>query len=166
MAIVSIAMIAGVVTYTPYVRYWLPAYPLLVASCMAAAGFWMRSIAWRPQWRYAPLLTGTACVLLLLLPAPLLMFNMPWDAYAKRISAEQHLAQSFHEYQAVRQVNAILAPHDGVLCTGLNGVYLVGGRPYELSCWWNSVNHIHDRTSFIAFCRRNESATGWSITLR
>jgi hypothetical protein len=156
MAIVSIAMIAGVVIYTPYVRYWLPAYPLLVASCVAAAGSSLPSIAWRPRWRYAPLVTGTAAVLLLLLPAPLLALNMPWDAYAERISAEQHLAQSFHEYQAIRQLNAILAPHDGVLCTGVNGVYLVGGRPYELSCWWSSVHHIHDRASFVDFCRRNE----------
>ena len=38
MVIVGVAMIAGIVTYTPYVRYWMPAYPLLVASCVLAAG--------------------------------------------------------------------------------------------------------------------------------
>ena len=38
MAVVGVAMIAGVAAYTPYVRYWLPAYPLLVAACVLAAG--------------------------------------------------------------------------------------------------------------------------------
>ncbi len=38
MALAGAAMIALVVSYTPYVRYWLPAYPLLLAACVLAAG--------------------------------------------------------------------------------------------------------------------------------
>ena len=156
MAIVGVAMIAGVLGYTPYVRYWLPAYPLLIASCVLAAGALTRLIPWRPEGRWPSLLAGTALALLLLLPAPLLCVNMPWDAYAKRISTEEIWPSRFQEYPAIRQINAMLAPDDGVLCTGCNGIYLVGGRPYELAFWWNDVHHIHDRESFAGFCRRNE----------
>ena len=154
MAVVGVAMIAGIITYTPYVRYWLPAYPLLVASCALAAGSLIGSIRWRPEGRWAPIVSGTALALLLFLPAPILCLNVPWDAYAKRISSEEYLAQSFQGYRATQQLNAILAPDDGVLCTGCNGVFLVGGRPYDFEFWWNNIHHIHDRESFVAFCRR------------
>ena len=55
----------------------------------------------------------------------------------------------------MQQLNAILMPDDGVICTGCNGVYLVGGRPYEFAFWWNDIHHIHDVASFDDFCRRN-----------
>jgi len=154
MAIVGVAMIVGIIAYTPYVRYWIPAYPLLVASCVLAAGSLFRSIQWRPEGRWTPVLAGTALALLLFLPAPILCLDVPWDAYAKRISGEEYLARSFQGYQATKQLNTILAPDDGVLCTGCDGVYLVGGRPYEFVFWWNGVHHIHDRASFAEFCRR------------
>ena len=154
MAIAAVAMIAGIVIYTPYVRYWLPAYPLLVASCVLAAGSLSRSIRWRPRGRWLPVAAGTVLALLLFLPAPVLCINVPWDAYAKRISAEAYLAESFGGYPAAKQLNAILAPRDGVLCTGYNGVYLVGGRPYEFQYTWNNIRRIHDLDSFEDFCRR------------
>ncbi len=154
MVVVGLAMIVGVIMYTPYVRYWLPAYPLLVASCVLAAGSLYRSIEWRPTGRWMPVTAGIALALLLLLPAPVFCIKLPWDAYAKRISREEHLTQCFQGYQATRQLNAILAPDDGVLCTGCTGVYLVGGRPYEFGFWWNRVHHIHGQKSFVEFCRR------------
>ena len=154
MAIVGAAMIVGVVVYTPYVRYWTPAYPLLVASCVLAAGSLIGARGWRPQGRRSLLLAGGGMVLLLLLPAPLLCLDMPWAVYAKRVSLEDHLRQSYPEYDAVQRLNAILAPHDGVLCCGCSGVYLVGGRPYDFAFCWNAIHRIHDRDSFADFCRR------------
>jgi hypothetical protein len=120
-----------------------------------AAGALIGSIGWRPEGHWAPVVAGTALTMLLLLPAPILCANVPWDAYAKQVSAEEDLAQSFQGYQATQQLNAILAPNDGVLCTGCTGVYLVGGRPYEFAFWWNGIHHIYDCPSFADFCRRN-----------
>ncbi len=154
MAIVAVAMIAGIVGYTPYVRYWLPAYPLLVASCVLAAGSLFRSIRWRPQGRWPPMIAGTVLALLLFLPAPLVYVNMPWDVYAKRISTDDYLEEKFEGYRLVQQLNGVLAPKDGVLCTGYYGVYLAGGRPYEFTYQWNGVYRIHDVRSFEEFCRR------------
>ena len=146
MAIVSVAMIAGIVAYTPYVRYWLPAYPLvgrlrraggrIVGSCdpLAAGGAMAcRSLA-GPPWRCC-----CAC------RRRFSSVNVPWDAYAKRISAERVSgADRFRDYEAAQQLNTILGRDDGVLCTGCDGVYLVGGRPYDFECWWNNIHHIHD----------------------
>ena len=36
LVVAGVIGIACVVSYTPYVRYWLPAYPLLVAGCAVA----------------------------------------------------------------------------------------------------------------------------------
>jgi hypothetical protein len=154
MAVVGIAMIAGVGTYTPYVRYWLPAYPLLVASCVLAAGSLLRSISWRLEGRWPPVLAGAALLLLLFLPAPVLCINNPWDAYAKRIGREEYLTKVFPAHPAAQQLNKILAPDDGVLCTGCENVYLVGGRPYDFDFWWNRIQRVGDAKSFAQFCRR------------
>ena len=155
MAIVGVAMIAGIVTYTPYVRYWMPAYPLLVASCVLAAGSLLRSIQWRPEGRFAPLLSGIALASLLLLPAPFFCVGIPWDEYARRTSLDERLRQRFQGYDAAKQLNQILLPDDGVICTAFEGIYLVGGRPYEFDLSISSsVHRIHDVDSFDAFRRR------------
>jgi hypothetical protein len=154
MAIAAVAMIGGIVIYTPYVRYWLPAYPLLVASCVLAAGSLIRSIRRQPQRPWLLALSGIVLAGLLLLPAPLLHFHEAWGEYTKRISTEQRREQRFAGYQAVKQLNPILAPDDGVICTYFDGVHLVGGRPYGFGLWWNGVYHIHDPSSFADFCLR------------
>jgi hypothetical protein len=155
MVIVGVAMVAGIVTYTPYIRYWIPAYPLLVVSCVLAAGSLLGTIHWRPEHRWGPVLAGTVLSSALLLPVPLWCVNMPWDAYARRITSEQYLAQRFPEYEPAKDFNKIIEPNDGVLCTGCTGVYLIGGRPYEFAFWWDKILHISDCNSFVEFCRRN-----------
>ena len=147
-------MIAGIVTYTPYVRYWLPAYPLLVASCVLAAGSLFRSIRWRPRGRWPPVARR----------------NRPGVAAvpAGAGSVHQRAVGRLRQTNLRRRVSGAIvsrvsggattqrdsAPDDGVLCTGYNGVYLVGGRPYEFAFWWNNIHRIHDRDSFADFCRR------------
>jgi hypothetical protein len=155
MAIAAAAMIAGVVVYTPYVRYWLPAYPLLVAACALAAGSLVRSLTDRPPARWLPLCSGVAVALLLYVPLPLVCVNMAWDEYAQRTPKKKRLEQWFPGYQVARRLNAILGPDDGVLCSGFCGVHLVGGRPYAYAMWFNRIHHIHDRATFADFCRRN-----------
>jgi hypothetical protein len=149
-------MIAGVVLYTPYVRYWLPAYPLLAMACVLAAAAMFNARQWQLRQPPAMFLAGTGLLILLLLPAPISCINLPWAVYAKHISTEEHLKRWFPEYPAVRQLNAIVDPHEGVICTGCDGVYLVAARPYEFAFWWNDIHRIHDRDSFADFCRRND----------
>jgi hypothetical protein len=155
MVIVGIMMIVGIVSYTPFTRYSLPAYPLLVTSCVLAAGSLLQSISWRPTGRWATSFTAIAMTLLLLLPMPLLCIDMPWNIYAKSISTEKYFAQRFSGYQATQQLNAIVKPDEGVICSiSDGGVYLLGGRPYEYAPWWNKIHHISDSKSFTDFCKR------------
>jgi hypothetical protein len=153
MALAGVAAIAGVVSYTPYVRYWMPAYPLLVVACVVAAG----SMAW--PWKlekpWVRVILGTGLGIVLLVPLPFICRQCPWDEYTKRISYEGHLAMRFPGYQAVQQINRVLGPDDGVICTGFQGVHLVAGRSYEFAFWWSDVHRVHDVPSFDEFCRRN-----------
>jgi hypothetical protein len=210
MAVAGAAMIAGIVLYTPYVRYWLPAYPLLVISCVLAAGWLTSGLRWRieGQWREslsknsplplgdgsgvtacprcttwkaispqtaltltlsqrergprtatlrtaAQIAAGTALAALLLLPAVFSCLGLPWGEYTGRVGRDQRLAERFPGYEAVKRLNAILRPDDGVICSGYEGVYLVAGRPYGFEPMWNGVHRIHDAASFAAFCRRH-----------
>jgi hypothetical protein len=153
MAAAGSATIGCILLYTPYVRYWLPGYPLLVASCVLAAAKLIRSADWRLAANWPTVFSGVALALLLLLPMPQLCLNLPWDAYAKRISTEEYLERYFPGQQAIKRFNRIVKPTDGVLCTGC-GVYLVGGHPYNFDFWWNDIHRIHDSASFADFCRR------------
>lgn len=155
MVLASVAMIVGIVSYTPYIRYWLPAYPLLLISCVLAAGALIRSIPWRPQKTFWSPLTGIALAGLLLLPSPLLCADLPWNEYAGHISTEERLNQHFHGYPAVKQLNRILSPDEGVISTLFNGVHLIGGRPFEFGFWWNKLHGIHDVELFTDFCQRH-----------
>jgi hypothetical protein len=153
VVLAGMAAIAGVVVYTPYIRYWLPAYPLLVVGCVLSAG----SIDW--SWRlkrpFPRAVAGIALGVLLLLPLPVNCQLWAWDEYTRRIPLNEQLAQHFPGYQTVQELNRILGPEDGVLCTGFEGVHLVAGRPYEFPFWWNDVYRIHDVASFGDFCRRH-----------
>ena len=106
MALAGAAMIALIVSYTPYIRYWLPAYPLLVAACVLAAGRWSLRLAARsdgvgcdkrsrgrdgrcaraPYVRRVEVFAGLALTALLLFPVVLPCHGLSWDEYAGRIS--------------------------------------------------------------------------------
>lgn len=153
LVIAGIAGIACVVSYTPYVRYWLPAYPLLVAGCAVAALPLLSE--WKVNRPAILAAVGLALLGLLISPLPFNCYQSPWGEYAHVVTHEEQLAQRFPGYQAVRQLNQSLGPDDGVICTGYEGVYLVGGRPYEYNFWWNPVHRVHDVASFADYCRRN-----------
>jgi hypothetical protein len=145
--------VAGVVSYTPYVRYWLPVYPLLVIGCAVAA---LPLLARLRLEHPAPrAVFGIAFLGLLISPLPFNCQQSPWNEYSHKVTREQQLAQRFPGVEAVLEFNRSLGPDDGVLCTGYEGVCLVHGRPYEYNFWWNPVHHIHDVASFADFCRRN-----------
>ena len=175
MAAAAVAMIAGIVSYTPYVRYWLPAYPLLLIASVSAAGrlvgVWKRRARTtdpgysRPGSdaltgvrrlcaRLWPLPAAAVLLVLLLLPTPLLFAQLPWDEYAGRISTEKALARRFPGYAAVKQLNRILLPGEGVICTEFDGVCLVAGPSYEYAFWWNKLHGVNDLKSFGDYCRR------------
>ncbi len=156
MALAGAAMVGGIVVYTPYIRYWLPAYPLLLASCVLAAGSFLRDRRWPAEGLAAKAVWATALAALLLLPLPFTCLELPWGEYSGQISRAERLAKRFPGYPAIGRLNAILQPDDGVLCTAFDGVYLVGGRPYTYSFQWNQPYHIHDAASFADFCRRNK----------
>ena len=175
LALAGAAMVGGIALYTPYIRYWLPAYPLLLASCVLAAGSFMHDRRWPTEGLGVKAIWATTLAGLLLLPAPLACLDLPWGEYSGRISREERLAKRFPGYPAVERLNAILQPDDGVLCTAFDGVYLVGGRPYTFSFEWNEPYRIHDTASFADFCRRNNirywivgcnlgSSPGWKKT--
>ncbi len=155
MALAGVAMIAGIVSYTPYIRYWLPAYSLLLTACVLAAGALIRSIPWRPQKAFWPPLTGIALAGLLLLPSPLLFVSLPWEEYAGHISTEERLTRRFYGYPAVKQLNRILSPDEGVISTLFDGVHLIGGRSFEFRFWWNKLHGIHSVELFTDFCQRH-----------
>ena len=160
MTIAGAAMLGGILAYTPYARYWMPACPLLIASGTLAAGGVFRSQAWAANDRVRQCVFGVALTGLLLLPAPMWCLNplwwtnLSWDEYAKRISTEECLARRFPEYPAVEQLNRILKPGEGVICSESEGVCLVQGPSYEFSFMWNGIHRIHDVESFADFCRR------------
>ena len=154
MAIAGVAMIAGIVVYTPCIRYWLPAYPLLIAAGVLAAASLVNSIGWRPEGRWPPVLVGIVAAAVLLLPVPLFS-GLKWNEYSNRLSIADQLASHFPEYSTVLRLNSILAPCEGVLCTGCEGIYMIAGRAYEFPFWWNPPHHIHDVKSFAGFCRDN-----------
>ena len=102
------------------------------------------------------LLSGVAVALLLFLPAPLFCLNVPWDAYAKRISNEEHLRQSFQGYQAIAatQHDSDAGRRRALHAAAPASIWSAGGL-MSMAVWWNKVHHIHDRDSFADFCRRN-----------
>jgi 4-amino-4-deoxy-L-arabinose transferase-like glycosyltransferase len=166
LVVAGVVGVAGVVSYTPYVRYWLPVYPLLVAGCAIASGSLLGTVpVFAPaKTGLSPLssrhpalrtLFGLAFLCLLICPLPFNCYQSPWNEYSRKVTREEQLAQSFPGYQAVEQFNQSLGPNDGVICTGYEGVYLVGGRPYEYNFWWNPVHRVHDVASFGDFCRRH-----------
>jgi hypothetical protein len=157
LVIVGVAMIAGIVMYTPYLRYWMPAYPLLVASCVLAARSFVASTTWRMERRWFQACSGIALVGVLLLPFSFSCLCLPWDEYAKRTRVEDSIAARFGGYggyEVIKQLNAVLRPDEGVICTHYEGVCLIQGRAYEFAFWWNDIHHIHDVASFADFCQR------------
>ncbi len=165
IAIAGVAMTAGIAAYTPYLRYWLPAYPLLVAAGALAAGSLLQSVEWRPKGRWPPVLLGIASAAVLFLPAPK-FYDVKWKEYTRRISVEDQYANRFPEYPMTQRLNPILDPHDGVFCTGCEGVYLVAARPTisrsggttsTTSTTWNRLPASVETAIF---------ATGWSIATR
>jgi hypothetical protein len=153
LVVAGFVSIAFVVSYTPYVRYWLPAYPMLVIGCTIASRTLMTS--WKLEQPALRAVFGLAFLALLISPLPFNCYQSPWNEYSRKITREEQLAQWFPGYQAVHQFNKSLGPNDGVICTGYEGVCLVGGRPYEYNFWWNPVHRVHDVASFADFCRRH-----------
>jgi hypothetical protein len=163
MMLVGLIMVAAVVAYTPYTRYWMPAYPLLTASCVLAAGATIHGSRWQPKSPKNAIQATTGLVVALLLCAPLawLYFPRAWIEYSKQISTAEHVEKRFPGYDAIKKLNTILKPNEGVLCTDYDGVYLIHGPAYAFpmrekdpySCSLR-IYQLHDVATFTAFCRR------------
>jgi hypothetical protein len=151
---VGVAMVACVITYTPYIRYWLPAYPLLAAAC----GMAFCAIL-HPFERICKGLTNqmTICLVaagLVIMPAVFVCLQMPWDEYVKKISKEEVLVRHYNGYRAIEHFNTMLEPDAGVLCMAYEGIHLVGGRPYEFSYLTENAHHIDSVDKFADFRQR------------
>ncbi len=155
MALAGVAMVALIVSYTPYIRYWLPAYPLLVAACVLAAAPLIRS-AWQHAARACrtEVFAGLALTALLLFPIVLLGQSLSWDEYAGRLSPHNRYASVYRGYQTVEQLNPLLTLDDGVIVTGYEGNHLIEGRAYEFPFWWCNLRRIRNVPSMAEFCRR------------
>lgn len=179
MALAAVAMTVGIVSYTPYVRYWLPAYPLLLISCILAVGSLFRSrlnggkagfsgtaesdlpstsrSVRKPnlfalRWS---MISGVLLLVILSAPLPLVFAELSWDEYAGNISREKRLKSFYLGYQAVEQLNRILSSDEGVICTRFGGIHLISGHAVEYNFWWNKIHRIHNVETFADFCHRN-----------
>lgn len=152
---VGIAMVVGILFYTPYVRYWLPAYPLLIMAC--AVALFTSFPSFQTLWKGIPNDIGVclAAGALVIIPSIFNCSKLHWQEYAKLIDLDTRIDERFGGSQAIKQINTILDPNDGILCSGFEGVYLLKGRPYEYNFWWNGVYHISDAESFADFCRKH-----------
>ncbi|MEN6450152.1 MAG: hypothetical protein ABFC96_06655 [Thermoguttaceae bacterium] len=181
LAIAGVLMIGLVVSYTPYVRYWLPAYPLLVAACVLAAAPMVEYAVARVSDRWHALKrreqTGTAqlpgstpfqgvppflvsvaslsLTALLLFPIMLPCQGISWDEYTGRLSRQVRNTWAFRGYPLVERLNPTLTLDDGVITTGYEGNHLIQGRAYEFPFWWCKIRRIRDVGSMADFCRRN-----------
>jgi hypothetical protein len=147
-------MIGGILLYTPYPRYWMPAYPLWTTACVLAGWVLVRDVAWRPRGFWVSAAVALILAWVALLPAPLLCKRVPWSEYTQKRSVEQVMNERFWGYPAVRQLNRILKPDDGVISDGFEGIYLIGGRPSSFGSGWSGAHRIHDLASFEDFCNR------------
>jgi hypothetical protein len=154
MIIAGVAMAGGVIMYTPYIRYWMPAYPLLVGGCALAFCALLE-----PLERFWKGLTGSMSVCLVsaatvILPVTFLCVQMPWDEYTKTISRDERIGQQYNGYQVIKEFNAMLEPEDGVLCIGYEGIHLLGGRPYEFFFLTETALKIDSLDAFVEFYKK------------
>ena len=179
MALASVAMIAGIVSYTPYIRYWMPAYPLLLIACMLAVGLLFRPLLdkfdsgrdekdarfllspIRIVQRLNPLVmrwsktAGVFLIIVTLLPLPLMLNIFSWQEYTQLVGKETMIEAYFNGYPAVRQLNKILSPGENVMCTSFEAIHLIKAPAVEYQFWWDHIHHIDDLESFNDFRQRN-----------
>lgn len=124
------AVVAGISLKAPYLRYWLPAYPLmLIPLVQCAAGAFHRPV---PRWATAllalPMLAAALAPIVFWLAAWGL-YNGPWLVYTRQKSRTEWLVDRLPGSQAVAQIN--IDPHDGVLCLNYAGISAVNARAFE-----------------------------------
>lgn len=127
----GVAIVFGVSLKAPYLRYWLPAWPLMLIALIQCAACALERPA--PRW-LAAVAAPVALVGALL---PLAVFTggwgiyAPWLVYTRQTSREQWMTDRMPGYGAVADLNGQIDPGDGVLCLNYAGVSAVKARAFE-----------------------------------
>ncbi len=150
--------------YTPYARYWLPAYPLMLMPLILALGSSTERIRWRPPGYLTPFL-AVALLAALLFPTPFWTATwrgFPWRVYTGETSEDTWLTRFFKGYPAIQELNGFLAPGEKVLATGYPAVHTIDGAAYEFPFFATKRIGIRDAESLQHFLSRH-SIRYWII---
>jgi hypothetical protein len=149
------AIIVGVSLVAPYLRYWLPGYPLLLIPLIQSAAAAFR----RPASRWLSSLAAVPMLACLLLPIAVWIggwgINDPWLVYTRQKTREQWLADRLPGYNAVDELNGRIDPHDGVICVNYSGVSTVNARAFEFRDMSPEVDHPAGFSDLPGYMRRN-----------
>jgi hypothetical protein len=155
LGLAGLACLVAVCLRTPYARYWLPIYPLLLIPLVLSLGELYRRIAWTAR-RCVSALGATLVFSVLLITVPFWTergWIFPWDVYTGETSSVSWLEHWLKEYEEVRDVTKTLERNDRVVVTGFNAIAYVGGDAYPLSYWSRKTNAIKDMTSLNAWIK-------------
>lgn len=157
LALVGLAGFLGICLFTPYARYWLPVYPLLLIPLILLMGQSWDRTRWRLS-RYTAPLAGVAIFTALLLTVPFwaaFRGGLPWKIYTNEVSDETWLARRFAGYQAIEQLNGFVEESDRVISTRYQAIFTVHADAYELPFWRTRVYGIEDTESFEKYLNDN-----------
>ncbi len=157
LGLAGVAIFLGVGIYSPYARYWLSAYPLMLMALSIALGQTIARARWRSGW----LSTSAAVVLFvsLLLPIPYWrtgFHGLPWDVYTRKTSEEAWFTRHTLGYPAIQTLNAVADPSDRILASPRVAVHTIDATAQVFPYWHAKINGVVDKDSFDRFLAKND----------
>ena len=157
LLLAGVMVVTAVCLMTPYARYWLPGYPLLLMPLFLALGRGFAWSGWRPP-RAATFLAAGWLVATTLLVLPMFAAHfpfLPWDVYRGAIADDTWVEQRNPGVAAIQELNRRLLPEERVLVTGFQAVFTVDGDAYEFPFFTTRTLALEDSEALASRLQEN-----------
>jgi len=169
LTLTGVAGIILICMVTLNIRYWLPAYPLVMCGILLGAYDLYEKIQIRLN-TDVKMLAGLILMVMVILTIPFWTgFNhlglWTWEVYSGQKSKSEWSRFMHLGTPAVEALNRIVQEDDGVLCTNYEAVYAVNARSYDFPFWHTNILDLQSGDDFAEFVNKNRIQY-WLINLR
>lgn len=156
LCLAGVAIVFGVSLVAPYLRYWLPAYPVMLIPLVqcAARAFDRSAPRWLASFAAVPMLV--AALLPLALWVGCFGIINPWLVYTHQKTNSQWMADFHPGYHAIAELNRKIDSHDNVLCTNYLAVSAVNARAFEFRETSLEIDLPGPTSELSAYLRQND----------